>query len=74
MTELKNSRHSPFPNRVLECCFNDDGDFVSEVLSNDVKEEVRYKTIGVRWQLVVLDAKGIDISFFDFIAANNWHP
>ena len=38
------------------------------------EEKVGDQAIGVRWKLVVFDAEGVDIPFFDLIAAYNRHP
>ncbi|MBV9865739.1 MAG: hypothetical protein JO316_10335 [Abitibacteriaceae bacterium] len=42
--------------------------------SGKSKEQVGDSTIGVRWELVMRDAVGVDIALFDLIAADDRQP
>lgn len=72
--QLKNRRHPGLPNLVLKCRFYHNRNMTHKILIHYSKEQVGDQTIGVRWELVVFDAVGVDITLFDLIAAYDWHP
>ena len=74
MAQFDGLRHSPFPNRMLECRFDDNGNLVGQELINGFKEKVGYDPIGFRRKLVMLYANSIDVTFLYFVAADRKLP
>jgi hypothetical protein len=59
---------------VLKGSLNNDGHHAQEVVVHYLKEEIGYHPIGVWRELIMFDAKGVDIALFDFITAYDGHP
>ena len=59
---------------MLKCRLYDNRDLTCKIVIHDFKEQIGDQAIGIRWELVVLNAVGVDVSLLDLIAAYNRHP
>ena len=59
---------------MLKCRLYDNRDIAGKILIHYSKEQLGDQTIGVRRELVMFDAVGVEIALFDLIAAYDRHP